>query len=350
MLRALVRGVHAPAGRRTPAPARSAARRFLSADAAAAIKRTPAEAAARVACLHLVLSRWGLERTWDAWNGPEGGDPRQRELVRNRIAQGFDLLMSKVYSTGAHDRMTPREKQLMDLDLGTWCANKEREVEGRWESAGMICWALQLTGAAVPPYWEPFERKELFQATGIQPSVPDSVSRFLDGRVHAFRPAGDIADALRTAEVWYWRARAQSVWELKRDVLEPSAADSDPELEAKRKEARKRIPKALKDVANGIEGAIGQAAVRCAEDGLIPREVGGDYGVQVAGTGEAGTGGASAWARYSELDQASIDKLREIAEYRCSALGWLAGHEWDNDGNLAFVSPLSIWQPTENAT
>jgi len=320
----------------------------LKEDHSKIVKRTPEAVAYRASALQLVLSRWGLERTWDTWNEMAGSDTTTKEMGSNRITQGFDMLMSAVHSSKMYEHLTPREKQLMDLDLGSWCGNKEAEIEGRWESAGVICWALNLTGqnTAIPSYNVPFEREELFQSMGIQASQPATIRRFLEGRVHKLRTNEEIAMALRTAEAWYWRSRAQGVWELKRNLLDPVTDTSqlDLDVEAKKKAARKKIPKGLKNIASGIEGAIAQAAARCAEDGLIEKDMGGDFGVQVVG--EDGKPGD--WVRYSELDAAALDKVREIADNRCSALGWLTGNEWDFEGNLSFVNPVSsIWRPQE---
>lgn len=279
-------------------------------------------------------------------------DAAQREMGTTRITQGFDMLMSALYSSKIYDNLSAREKKLMDMDLGTWCGNKEAEIEGRWESAGIICWALGLSGnnGKIPPYTVPFEREELFQAMGIQPSQPETVGRFLQGRVHKLRSNDDIANALRTAEAWYWRARAQSVWELKKNLLDPLTDSSqfDAEVEAKKKEARKKIPKGLKDIASGIEGAIAQAAIRCAEDGLVEGELGGDYAVRATTPSSSAGEGAEEWIRYSDMDPAALDQAREIADNRCSALGWLTGNEWDYASNLSFVNPVSsIWRATE---
>lgn len=341
-------------------PAAAAPRRFagseatrvpLEEDHSNVVKRTPDEVAHRAACLQLVLSRWGLERTWDAWNEMAAGDAAQREMGSNRITQGFDMLMSALHSSKLYGHLSEREKKLMDMDLGSWCGNKEAEIEGRWESAGVVCWALGLTGnhASIPSYTVPFEREELFQAMGIQPSQPGTIQRFLTGRVHRLRSGSDVAAALRTAEAWYWRSRAQSVWELKKNLLDPvsDVSQFDAETEAKKKEARKKIPKGLKDIASGIEGAIAQAASRCAEDGLIEREINGDYGVLAAPSEKQGADSPE-WIRYSDMDAAALDRARDIADNRCSALGWLTGNEWDFSGNLSFVNPVSsIWRAQE---
>ncbi|KAJ3152081.1 hypothetical protein HDU86_005926 [Geranomyces michiganensis] len=274
----------------------------------------------------MVLTRWGIEAALASRTG-------SNTPVDPRIAQSHDALARAIDESKLERSFTKSELDLLAKPLGGW-----RPVEDlasqmlRWESFGTLLWAMRIING-LPKFHVRFPQETLFQATAIVPAFPATVSSFVEyfdsgegsKPEHIITPE-EMRNAVNTAEAWYWRARAQVVLDLK-ESLEGDSEDI--------KEARKKIPSALKNVMANLDQALAQASIRASADGYIDEVAGDDFGVD--------------GVPYKKLDDHAIRDLNDISEHRLAALGWMAGRDWDFiKGEVPFIHPLgSLWTPHE---
>ncbi|KAJ3164477.1 hypothetical protein HDU88_005354 [Geranomyces variabilis] len=290
------------------------------------LQRSPGELARRAACTQMLLTRWGIEAALASRTG-------SNTPIDPRIAQSHDALSRAIDESKLTRSFTKSELDLLGKPLGHW-----RPVEDlasqmlRWESFGTLLWAMRIVNG-LPKFHAHFPQEMLFQATAIVPAFPATVTSFVEyfdsgegSKPEHIITAEEMRNAVNTAEAWYWRARAQVVLDLK-ESLEGDSEDI--------KEARKKVPAALKSVMANLESALGQAAARALADGYIDEIVGDDFGVN--------------GVAYKKVDDHGIRDLNDVAEHRLAALGWMAGRDWDFiKGEVPFIHPLgSLWTPQE---
>ncbi|KAL2919690.1 hypothetical protein HK105_200604 [Polyrhizophydium stewartii] len=282
-----------------------------------ALKRTPREIALRACSTQLLLTRWALEASALSAKEP--------------AAAGFGALTEALAKTSITEHMTARERSLHKLDFGKWdVAEDIVGVQSRWESFGMLAWALRIV-RDVPEYPNTFPHEQLYQATAVIPAFPNTIDMFVeyftsgegskDGHLVT---SAEFEDAVNRAEAWYWRSRAQMVLELKQGLQGDS-----PEI----REARRKVPSGLRGVMDNIEKAISQASQRALADGLISESVDDDFAVAKG-------------VAYRSLDDHGLRDMERMTESRLAALGWLAGTEqWEFErGEVKFINPLgSLW-------
>ncbi|KAJ3178135.1 hypothetical protein HDU85_005660 [Gaertneriomyces sp. JEL0708] len=291
-------------------------------------KRSPAETARRIACLQLVLTRWGIEA---AQKGLGNLEAQQSQEQTERIAQGFNALTEAVSQSKIDRSFTASESQIMSKPLGSW-SSELTTLFPRWESLGILLWSLRIVDG-IPRYHTMFPRELLFQATAIVPAFPHTVTDFIEyftngegAKEHHRVSDEELREAVNRAEAWYWRAKAQVVLDLKENLK----GDSE-----EVKTAKSKIPSGLRTVMANLDTALQQASERAVADGLIDEAAEKDFGVD--------------GVAYRNLDDHAIRDLSDISEYRLSALSWLAGRDWDFErGELQFLNQLgSLWQPVE---
>ncbi|ORZ30126.1 hypothetical protein BCR44DRAFT_115872 [Catenaria anguillulae PL171] len=293
--------------------------------------------AARAAASHLLLSRWGLEHMLnDATHARPDFNDAIRAQTKDKVAEANEALMASAHML----TFTPVEKTFLNQPLGSVAEGHAEamaamvELEGRWESFGVLLWSLGLIPSA-PAHTHRFEMPQLLGATGIVPAKKESIERFLS-QAHTLRPEPQLVAELNKAEAWYWRARAQVLLSLKQAIDDPSCDTKD---------NLTKLPKALKDMAKKIDVSILYATSRGLQDGLIDEAVGDDFGIPDAAQAGQGKPG---WKRYADGSETEWATMRLIAENRLAAFGWLmAGRDWDvNRDDISFVNHMSsLWQP-----
>ncbi|KAJ2997199.1 hypothetical protein HDV02_005797 [Globomyces sp. JEL0801] len=283
--------------------------------------------ALRAACTQLLLTRWALESSHKSLPKTETPDSRGIEA--------FNTLKKTIDATQIHKFMTAREKSLFEKEYGTWDVVEDLiPVESRWESFGMLLWALRIF-RDLPDFYSRFPNEDMYKATAIIPAFPHTIDSFIEYfssgegvKPDHFVSQKEFGEAINVAEAWYWRSRSQIVMDLK-----TSLADGSPESE----QAKKKLPPGLKNVMENIEQAISLATDRALADKLITKASKNDFAVFDG-------------IPYSEMDDHSMRDVAVIAENRLAALGWLTGsHEWEYvRGELTFINPMgSLFSPEE---
>ncbi|KAK9767102.1 hypothetical protein K7432_003368 [Basidiobolus ranarum] len=209
----------------------------------------------------------------------------------------------------------------------------------RFNFLGILLWSLHLY-PEIPQYNHYFPRFKLFQSTGIMPAHPQSITEFLrymsmEGKSRS-PPA--VQREINIAEAWYWRSRAQALLAIRPIIFPDHSCSSSPPP---------KIPKQLKDMIQQMPEAIAQASVRAQESQLISKVKDNDFGVDLGGIEEEGTGIVA----YKDLPSEQHEQMKMLAEYRMLAFGWLTGRaDWDADTNeLGYINPISaIWAPSNN--
>ncbi|KAJ3372002.1 RNA polymerase subunit AC19 [Kappamyces sp. JEL0680] len=302
--------------------------------------QSPVRVAERLVATQLLLTRWALEtgqRQSKAEPVP-ASDERYATDDNSRATQAFSALQKTLSHPSVSDILTAKEREwMLTKKLGSWDLMEDLyPVELRWESLGMLCWALRIF-REIPAYDDYFPREAAYTATAIVPAFPQTIDSFLEyfssgegtSADHFVTPA-DLKREIDIAEAWVWRAKAQKVLDLKLSLSDTDSLDVQVAL--------KKIPKQLKTVMEGIQEAIALGAERAQADGLLLSVVDGDFGL-------------SSGKKYSEADDHQIRDMGRVAESRLAALGWMCGShkDWEwTEGELQFVNPLgSLWTPQE---
>ncbi|KAJ8325289.1 hypothetical protein QVD99_006045 [Batrachochytrium dendrobatidis] len=288
------------------------------------LKRTTREIAARACSTQLLLTRWALEASTLSETTPSS---------KERAQAGYAALQEALSKTTIMEHMTLNEKALLQKQFGTWdIATDIVAIQNRWESFGMLIWALCIV-KEIPEPPQSFPHEQLYQATAIIPGFPNTIDMFLDyfttgegSKASHIISKTDFEAVVDKTEAWYWRSKAQTVLELKRGLQSDS-----PEIT----QARQKVTAGLRAVMENIEKAISQASQRALADGLISKSVNDDFCV---GNNTA----------YKDMDDHGLRDLERMSAARLAALGWLVGiEEWDYDpSNVKFINPLgSLWKP-----
>ncbi|KAJ3301417.1 hypothetical protein HDV03_000863 [Kappamyces sp. JEL0829] len=291
--------------------------------------QSPVRVAERLVATQLLLTRWALE------TGQRQSKAEPVPASDERATQAFSALQKTLSHPSVSDILTAKEREwMLTKKLGSW--DDLYPVELRWESLGMLCWALRIF-REIPAYDDYFPREAAYTATAIVPAFPQTIDSFLEyfssgegtSADHFVTPA-DLKREIDIAEAWVWRAKAQKVLDLKLSLSDTDSLDVQVAL--------KKIPKQLKTVMEGIQEAIALGAERAQADGLLLSVVDGDFGL-------------SSGKKYSEADDHQIRDMGRVAESRLAALGWMCGShkDWEwTEGELQFVNPLgSLWTPQE---
>ncbi|KAK9767101.1 hypothetical protein K7432_003368 [Basidiobolus ranarum] len=289
--------------------------------------RSVQEVATRVACTQLFLSRWGVEAAY----ADNSSDDRHKTA--------FEAIIRATEESGVYVNFTEKERKLIEKSLGSWDSEILSANNGRWETFGILLWSLHLY-PEIPQYNHYFPRFKLFQSTGIMPAHPQSITEFLrymsmEGKSRS-PPA--VQREINIAEAWYWRSRAQALLAIRPIIFPDHSCSSSPPP---------KIPKQLKDMIQQMPEAIAQASVRAQESQLISKVKDNDFGVDLGGIEEEGTGIVA----YKDLPSEQHEQMKMLAEYRMLAFGWLTGRaDWDADTNeLGYINPISaIWAPSNN--
>jgi hypothetical protein len=230
--------------------------------------RAPAEAAARAIVLASLLRRLALE--------PGVGDAGD-----DAAAEAFDL-RQWLSSEGLDADMTPHEAAIISRQPGSLTPDEIADLSWQGEALGALNWALGLAGAEPPGRSAPIE--PLLEAI---PEPWDSARRWSeDARL---LPEPDIARERERAEVWHWRAVAES---LRRDAS----------------------PRERQE----IETAVREVTMNALASGLLETSIAADFAVE-----------GDAVRRMPEPD---LDRLVMISRARLHALNWLCGFgdSWDD--------------------
>ena len=144
-------------------------------------------------CLAAVFVRGSIESYIGDTAQVSGTDVQEADQVR----QWLD-------ATGLGETpMSPLERELMARPLGTWAAAEMIDVTWRVEAMGVLLWSL---GAIefLPAFdceFDPQSYASLVPLFGSHQS-------FVDGA--RLRPSAFLEGALEVADLWYWRACADS--------------------------------------------------------------------------------------------------------------------------------------------
>lgn len=95
--------------------------------------------------------------------------------------------------------LSPKERKLLRRKPGTWSNADKLNISWRWESIGVLLWAVQLIDV-LPAYDTPFPQLPLPRP--LNPPVP--VDPF-ESRAR-LRPAAELDAAWMEAERWHWRS------------------------------------------------------------------------------------------------------------------------------------------------
>ncbi|KAJ2904447.1 hypothetical protein GGI21_004291 [Coemansia aciculifera] len=152
------------------------------------------------------------------------------------------------------------------------------------------------------------------------------------------------------AEAWVWRARAQVLLGLRKDIGSAaisSQTDSDSPLEAALRD--KHIPSSLRKLATDMPKTIPLAAKRAHAKGLVEALEGGDFAIAVELKG-GDSNSKPVYVPYANLDKEHLDAIRKIAESRFLGFAWALEKvgDWDIDriGELVSINPISsLWTP-----
>jgi hypothetical protein len=181
---------------------------------------------------------------------------------------------------------------------------------------GILQWALGIQ-PSIPSYAEQFERKQLLLATGIQPTKPETLANFIDyATSSSVRPPNNetIAHAVALAELWHWRAKAQSLLELPQQI---DAASSDPSVTL-----LKDLPAGIRDMIRRLPQAITSVTARAHADGILADVIEDDFAVPLS---SQSTINSEKTVAYRSLGKWEHYKLYRIARSRRQVFTWLSG-------------------------
>ncbi|KAJ2825744.1 hypothetical protein FBU31_003626 [Coemansia sp. 'formosensis'] len=309
------------------------------------------ELALRSSCLQLVLARWGLETAALMGLGGE-----QTANDDDRKIRAVEAITAAMYESGLDNHATMAEKDMLEKPYRSW-EYKDYVYGDHWESFGVLQWILGRQDT-IPAYYSNFDRARLFQSSGIMPADPSTVEKFVgpfkSAQTQHMVGAGQLQREVDVAEAWVWRARAQVLLGLRKEIdsaerSSPPSSDQDSPLEATLR--AKHIPSSLRKMAADIPKTIPLAAKRAHDRGLVESLEGGDFAIAVEIKGDNDAKPTS--VPYANLDQQHLDAIRKIAESRFLAFAWSLDKvgEWDIDkmGELVSINPISsIWTPNDN--
>ncbi|RKO99604.1 hypothetical protein CXG81DRAFT_27652 [Caulochytrium protostelioides] len=336
----------------SPSPSRltAAARRGMATEAPAQVK-TAGEIAKRIACTQLLLTRWAVEdflvnRSSDAQDA-EG---------KKRIEDSYNVIQAAVAHPVVAQQFTLLEHRLLKKPLGAWDTEDDLvPVSARWESLGTLLWLLKTLDRFPSPH-RAFPRDLLFRTSGIVPAHVDTLTGFTDyfatgaGAQGHVQPTHAVQAAANAVEAWWWRAKAQTVLEMKLAVEDAKHQDA-----AQYAAFKKSIPSGLVRVMQSIEQAIELAATRSLAEGYIQLVVDKDFGVPADTPADNGAGAAAdddappAYVAYRAAPAHRLWELEMQSATRLRALGWYRGLTgWDTGE----VKPLNVmnavWAPAND--
>lgn len=280
--------------------------------------RTVKEVTERIACIQLVLARWGLEAAL------RHGSPADRvQSAFNGINQASQLPEVK-------DIMTSKEKQLLLLPLGKWSQAEIQETEGLWEEFGVFQWSLGIL-KEMPAYFEVFHRSQLFKATGIAPGQPNTISDFITLSPAMCQPRDQdaIVEQLTQAEIWHWRSQAQSLLGLK--DLESQVNEDEEVLDYA------NLPVGVRRMIEKLPQAIANTSSLAYSRGIILLTTEDDFGIPVEVTFQfqPNVPNHPDVIPYRKLPEPVIEQLTAIAESRYHALAYISGSLADFDDPIS---------------
>lgn len=248
------------------------------------VLRTPTRVAQRAGCVLCVAGRQGLETRSNA------NSAFPLELVQQSCTAFSSIINHPFLSNEA----TKKEKRLLTKKPGTWSSRDVSRQEMRWESLGILEWALKGTGQPMTPFDEHFDRQRLIGVLcsgGLEalPSQLQSLSQV------GLQSPEDVLKALRQAQVWHWRAHMQ--------VLHPANVVSD--------EDGKPLPQGCHDLED-YNAKIKEGAENALRKGEISSMVDDDFGVLDNHA-------------YRDVDPPTMAALASISQARLLTLNWIAG-------------------------
>ncbi|KAJ2898724.1 hypothetical protein IWW38_001272 [Coemansia aciculifera] len=307
--------------------------------------RPAVELALRSSCLQLVLARWGLETA--VLMGLSGDQTANDD---DRKVRAVEAITSALYESKLDSHATQAERDMLEKPYRAW-EYKDYVYGDHWESFGVLQWILGRQ-PTIPAYYSNFDRARLFQSTGIMPADPSTVNVFVS-QFKSQQPqhsADTLQREVDIAEAWVWRARAQVLLGLRKDIGSAaisSQTDSDSPLEAALRD--KHIPSSLRKLATDMPKTIPLAAKRAHAKGLVEALEGGDFAIAVELKG-GDSNSKPVYVPYANLDKEHLDAIRKIAESRFLGFAWALEKvgDWDIDriGELVSINPISsLWTP-----
>ncbi|OMH81279.1 hypothetical protein AX774_g5267 [Zancudomyces culisetae] len=198
----------------------------------------------------------------------------------------------------------------------------------------------------IPPYYSSFNRTKLFQSTGILPGDYRTIDKFINSYLST-ESTHTIQDSvlqreIDLAEAWYWRARMQTVIDLKEENKENTE-----ELE------NRRVPHALKKMVRDSDMVLELATKRGVELGLLENsnKFIEDFAVVVEPTDADDSAiDETMFVKYKSLDGREHNSLMDIAEARMMALAYATKKlgSWDESKmiKIGSINPLNVlWSP-----
>ncbi|KAJ9065265.1 hypothetical protein DSO57_1021444 [Entomophthora muscae] len=258
----------------------------------------------RIACLQLILARWGIEAAL------QSGSPAQR------IQASFNGINQTAKIEELQSLLTPKEKSMLLQPLGKWTHADLNDFEERWEEFGVFQWCLGIQNE-VPSYFEEFHKSQLFMATGLVPGQPKSFLDFISHSPEKVSPRSqdDIKDQLTQAEVWHWRSQAQTLLALK-DLNDFS-----------------QLPPAVRRMIEKLPQAISHTASLAHSRGFISEAVEDDFGVH--SSADPSLKIENKMIAYRQLSEHTLNRLSLLAQARYHALAYLGGALQDYDDPIS---------------
>ncbi|RKP22384.1 hypothetical protein SYNPS1DRAFT_25896, partial [Syncephalis pseudoplumigaleata] len=198
----------------------------------------------------------------------------QRQDKDARLVDASETIASTAVVTDIVDFMTDEERALVMSKFGTWSEEDMERHRYGWEAMGILQWALGIV-PDMPGYAEEFDRKQLLLATGIQATRPETLAQFID---HATSPSVQppsnetMARAIAQADLWHWRASAQSMLELPQRI-DAASVDAPAAM-------LKDLPAGVRDMMRYLPRAIASFAARAHASGILPEVVEDDFAVR----------------------------------------------------------------------
>ena len=230
--------------------------------------RSPAEAAARSIVLSSLLRRLALEP-----GVGEGGD--------DAAAETFDL-RQWLTGEGLDVHMTPHEAAIISQPAGSLTPEDIAVISWQGEALDALAWALGIAATRHPGQSAPIE-----PLLEVIPEPWDSARGWIEQT--NLLPEADIARERERAEIWHWRAVAES---LRRDASPHERQE--------------------------LDAAIREVIADALASGLLDKPTVADFTV----------GGVAVRA----LPARELDRIVLIGRARLHALNWLCGfgESWDD--------------------
>jgi hypothetical protein len=215
--------------------------------------KTPIQVAERVVATHLLLTRSVVEQS------------------DNQMA--FNTLLNTVNKPAIKTIQTNYESNLFKKDFKTWNNEELFEVSNRWESLGVLLWSLQVF-KELPKEPDYFPKDKMYQAPGIIPAMPDTITTFLDyfsskelgfNNEH-FITTKELQDEINICEAWFWRTKAQIILDFRNGVEQGLIP-------------KENVKGELRKTMENIQDAIKYGSEKALEKGFIKELVKDDFGV-----------------------------------------------------------------------